>query len=319
MSIHITSTPKSPVLLDSLHFLQHRRRLSSAPAPSPSPSPAPAIKFPRPADIVILWKQDQVERAIQKVQDGLLPAVFYFASQICVDSNLFGSPTVRKMREEFPHPHVTVYKYVHTFEDDLLGMNVMFTPTFHFYQNGKKVDEIFANPYQNRTADEIPDLVMEICEKLYRHVIQVETTQPMSSFGKGKGKRKRRTYQQLFVQAKTDENENDKVVALGGGKVGGALAFAEQRGGAQLSQRRGAAASSEHSDRPIEAVDSSGSAPSFDEAMKAVVSIHEWRHEKYLRWYAKGLFKANPEKKAMCLKVVTDYKIAWLLSDAAED
>nr|XP_028943530.1 uncharacterized protein LOC103446811 isoform X4 [Malus domestica] len=194
MSIHVTSTPKSPVLLDSLHFLQHRRRLSSAPAPSPSPSPAPAIKFPRPADIVILWKQDQVERAIQKVQ-----------------ANLFGSPTVRKMREEFPH--VTVYKYVHTFEDDLLGMNVMFTPTFHFYQNGKKVDEIFANPYQNRTADEIPDLAMEICEKLYRHVIQVETTQPMSSSGKGKGKRKRRTYQQLFVQAKTDENENDKVVA----------------------------------------------------------------------------------------------------------
>ncbi|KAM1005347.1 hypothetical protein ACFX2I_005407 [Malus domestica] len=166
MSIHVTSTPKSPVLLDSLHFLQHRRRLSSAPAPSPSPSPAPAIKFPRPADIVILWKQDQVERAIQKVQDGLLPAVFYFASQICVDSNLFGSPTVRKMREKFPH--VTVHKYVHTFEDDLLGMNVMFTPTFHFYQNGKKVDEIFANPYQNRTADEIPDLAMEICEKLYR-------------------------------------------------------------------------------------------------------------------------------------------------------
>ncbi|RXH85773.1 hypothetical protein DVH24_014357 [Malus domestica] len=195
MSIHVTSTPKSPVLLDSLHFLQHRRRLSSAPAPSPSPSPAPgnapfsfssnfcdlmmilllplrllcifiAIKFPRPADIVILWKQDKVERAIQKVQDGLLPAVFYFASQICVDSNLFGSPTVRKMREKFPH--VTVHKYVHTFEDDLLGMNVMFTPTFHFYQNGKKVDEIFANPYQNRTADEIPDLAMEICEKPYR-------------------------------------------------------------------------------------------------------------------------------------------------------
>nr|XP_028943529.1 uncharacterized protein LOC103446811 isoform X3 [Malus domestica] len=84
----------------------------------------------------------------------------------CFAANLFGSPTVRKMREEFPH--VTVYKYVHTFEDDLLGMNVMFTPTFHFYQNGKKVDEIFANPYQNRTADEIPDLAMEICEKLYR-------------------------------------------------------------------------------------------------------------------------------------------------------
>ena len=94
-----------------------------------------------------------------------------------------------------------------------------------------------------------------------------------------------------------------------------------------MSQRRGATSSEhsnrpieavdssgEHSNRPIEAVDSSGSAPSFDEAMKAVVSVPEWRHEKYLRWYAKGLFKANPEKKAMCLKVVTDDKIAWLLS-----
>ncbi|KAM2136566.1 hypothetical protein ACFX1R_006313 [Malus domestica] len=55
LSIHATSTPKSPLFLDSLHFLQHRRRLSSAPAPSTSPPPsrAPAIKFPSPADIVV--------------------------------------------------------------------------------------------------------------------------------------------------------------------------------------------------------------------------------------------------------------------------
>nr|XP_017190564.2 uncharacterized protein LOC103446722 isoform X3 [Malus domestica] len=310
LSIHATSTPKSPVLLDSPHFLQHQRRLSSAPAPSKSPSPsrAPAIKFPSPADIVVLWKEDEVERAIQKVK------VFYFAMPTSYNSNHFGSPTVRKMREQIPH--VTVYKYVFTSKGYSPDMNITTTPTFRFYQNGEMVDEIFANPYQNRRADEIPKLVIETCEKLYRHVIRVESTQPMSSPGKGKGKRKRRTHQQLVVQAKTDKNENDKVVSLGVGKVGDAL----------LSQRRGAATSSELSDRPIEAADSISSAPSLDEAVEAVASTYPGPlYKGCLRWYAKGVFKANPEKIAMFLKVargdkVARYdKVAWLLRDVAED
>ncbi|KAM1320319.1 hypothetical protein ACFX14_005371 [Malus domestica] len=316
LSIHATSTPKSPVLLDSPHFLQHQRRLSSAPAPSKSPSPsrAPAIKFPSPADIVVLWKEDEVERAIQKVKDGQLAAVFYFAMPTSYNSNHFGSPTVRKMREQIPH--VTVYKYVFTSKGYSPDMNITTTPTFRFYQNGEMVDEIFANPYQNRRADEIPKLVIETCEKLYRHVIRVESTQPMSSPGKGKGKRKRRTHQQLVVQAKTDKNENDKVVSLGVGKVGDAL----------LSQRRGAATSSELSDRPIEAADSISSAPSLDEAVEAVASTYPGPlYKGCLRWYAKGVFKANPEKIAMFLKVargdkVARYdKVAWLLRDVAED
>ncbi|XP_070677674.1 uncharacterized protein [Malus domestica] len=220
-SIHIISTPKSPVFLDSLHFLQHRRRLSSAPAPaqaqfqSPSPFPAPReIKFPSPAAMVILREEDEYRRAIRKVKGFL-----------------FGSPTTRKMREQFPH--VTVYKFVSDIQNwhPLAGlMGVSSLPTFHFYQNGKKVDEIFPSPYLNRRSDEseIPSLVLDTCEKLYRYVIQVEKPHPMGSSGKGKGKRKS-TYQQLVVQAKTDANENDKVVALGGGRAGDASTSSEQR------------------------------------------------------------------------------------------
>ncbi|KAM2707662.1 hypothetical protein EV1_036615 [Malus domestica] len=118
-SIHITSTPKSPVFLDSLHFLQHRRRLSSAPAPAQFQSPSPflsprEIKFPSPAAMVILREEDEYRRAIRKVKDEQLPAVFYFVRHDAQSCFLFGSPTTRKMREQFPH--VTVYKFVFDLE-----------------------------------------------------------------------------------------------------------------------------------------------------------------------------------------------------------
>ncbi|KAM1245804.1 hypothetical protein ACFX15_036319 [Malus domestica] len=306
-SIHIISTPKSPVFLDSLHFLQHRRRLSSAPAPaqfqSPSPFPAPReIKFPSPAAMVILREEDEYRRAIRKVKDEQLPAVFYFVRHDAQSCFLFGSPTTRKMREQFPH--VTVYKFVFDLENwhPLAGlMGVSSLPTFHFYQNGKKVDEIFPSPYLNRPSDEseIPSLVLDTCEKLYRYVIQVEKPHPTGSSGKGKGKRKS-TYQQLVVQAKTDANENDKVVALGGGRVGDA------------------STSSEQSDGPVEAVYSSGSAPSLDKAMRALSANPYCYEHSDLWWYAKGVLKANPGKRATLLKVGTR-KVCWLRSQMCED
>lgn len=109
----------------------------------------------------MLTEKKEYKRAIKQVKGGRLAAVFYFTAAACPNTVTYSIPIVRKIREHFPH--VKLYKVLITVESDLrpiahdLGVSIM--PTFLFYQNGVKVDEVVGG---------YADPVMDICEKLYR-------------------------------------------------------------------------------------------------------------------------------------------------------
>ncbi|XP_050143781.1 uncharacterized protein LOC126619435 isoform X13 [Malus sylvestris] len=184
---------------------------------------------------------------------------------------------VRKIMEHFPH--VKLYKVLLTVESDLrpiahdLGVSIM--PTFLFYQNGVKVDEVVGG---------YADPVMDMCEKLYRYVRPIETPQRTRSSWKGKT-----DTQQLVLQAKKDEND---VVVAGGWKVGDGSMFFQWKGGAV-------------------AVDSSD-VPSVSEVMKDVESLCTAPKGFSMWCFAKGLFTAKPEKRVIFSNIKDPgLKIGW--------
>ncbi|XP_050143764.1 uncharacterized protein LOC126619435 isoform X1 [Malus sylvestris] len=239
--------------------------------------PGSKLLFPSPQDMIMLTEKKEYKRAIKQVKGGRLPAVFYFTTSACPNTVTYSIPIVRKIREHFPH--VKLYKVLITVESDLrpiahdLGVSIM--PTFLFYQNGVKVDEV---------VGAYADPVMDICEKLYRYVRPVETPQRTRSSWKGKT-----DTQQLVLQAKKDEND---VVVAGGWKVGDGSMFFQWKGGAV-------------------AVDSSD-VPSVSEVMKDVESLCTAPKGFSMWCFAKGLFTAKPEKRVIFSNIKDPrLKIGW--------
>ncbi|XP_024020165.1 thioredoxin O2, mitochondrial [Morus notabilis] len=128
----ITSSPLTPISKGFLHFsnlpfLQQHRFLSSPSGPS---------------NIVTIKSEEGFKSAFKKVQDGSLPAIFYFTAVWCGPCKLI-SPVIGKLSEEYPH--VTTYKIDIDEEDlgkTLSELNITSVPTFHFFQNGKKAAEV---------------------------------------------------------------------------------------------------------------------------------------------------------------------------------
>ncbi|KAM1251101.1 hypothetical protein ACFX2J_033406 [Malus domestica] len=271
-----SAIPSSNAYASSLASLPARVSASGALSAS-ALGPGSKLLFPSPQDMIMLTEKKEYKRAIKQVKGGRLAAVFYFTAAACPNTVTYSIPIVRKIREHFPH--VKLYKVLITVESDLrpiahdLGVSIM--PTFLFYQNGVKVDEVVGG---------YADPVMDICEKLYRYVRPVETPQRTRSSWKGKT-----DTQQLVLQAKKYEND---VVVAGGWKVGDGSMFFQWKGGAV-------------------AVDGSD-VPSVSEVMKDVESLCTAPKGFSMWCFAKGLFTAKPEKRVIFSNIKDPrLKIGW--------
>ncbi|XP_021818962.1 uncharacterized protein LOC110760919 isoform X2 [Prunus avium] len=182
---------KLPLSSPNLHFV---RRSDSG------------LLFSSPPKVVIISQVDDYKRAVKEVEDGLLPAVFYFIRHDRSPMWSVASEKLHNLRKQFPH--VTLYK--------VISIPV---PTFHFYRNGGKVAKVGEVELQYAFA------------KFYRYVVPIETTQPTSSFGMGE-----RRGQQLVIRAKKDEND---IGVVRGWKVGRAEELSQRRGVVTLSEQRG--------------------------------------------------------------------------------
>ncbi|KAM1001693.1 hypothetical protein FF1_008174 [Malus domestica] len=94
---------------------------------------------------------DQYVRAVKTIQDESLPAIILFTTYYEAISHVT-SDMFMEMCE--PFPHVTAYEFILDPEEDkyksiLENLNIPRTPTFHFYQNGKKVAEITRKSWES--------------------------------------------------------------------------------------------------------------------------------------------------------------------------
>ncbi|KAM1169603.1 hypothetical protein ACFX13_032063 [Malus domestica] len=98
---------------------------------------------------------DQYVSAVKTIQDQSLPAIIlfttYYEAMSHVTSDMF-----MEMCE--PFPHVIAYEFLLDPEEDnyksiLENLNIPRTPTFHFYQNGKKVAEITRKSWESEAYE----------------------------------------------------------------------------------------------------------------------------------------------------------------------
>lgn len=105
----------------------HSRSLSSSPAPS---------------DVVIVNSEEEFNNILTRVRDNSLHAIFYFTAVWCGPCR-FISPIVGELSKKYPN--VTTYK-IDIDQDAIQGtlgkLQITSVPTLHFFQNGKKADEL---------------------------------------------------------------------------------------------------------------------------------------------------------------------------------
>ncbi|XP_028778132.1 thioredoxin O2, mitochondrial isoform X1 [Neltuma alba] len=115
--------PLLSVLLSSCNF----RRFGSASGAS---------------NIVLVKTEEEFNDILSKVQDQSLPAIFYFTAVWCGPCR-FISPVIEELSGKYPH--VTTYKIdidQEAIQGTLGKLMITSVPTLHFFQNGKKADEL---------------------------------------------------------------------------------------------------------------------------------------------------------------------------------
>ncbi|XP_027347532.1 thioredoxin O1, mitochondrial-like [Abrus precatorius] len=110
-----------------LPLFHHSRSLCSASAPS---------------DVVLVNSEEEFNNILNKIQDNSLHAIFYFTAVWCGPCR-FISPIVGELSKKYPH--VTTYKIdidQEAIQGTLSKLQITSVPTLHFFQNGKKADEL---------------------------------------------------------------------------------------------------------------------------------------------------------------------------------
>ncbi|OIV89531.1 hypothetical protein TanjilG_19944 [Lupinus angustifolius] len=106
------------------------------------PSHRSLSSSPPSSDIVLVNSEEEFQNILNKVQDNSLNAVFYFTAAWCGPCR-FISPIVGDISKKYPH--VTTYKIdidQEAIQGTLGKLQITSVPTLHFFQKGKKVDEV---------------------------------------------------------------------------------------------------------------------------------------------------------------------------------
>ncbi|KAI9122540.1 hypothetical protein K1719_006380 [Acacia pycnantha] len=117
----------TPPLLSALLSSCHYHRFSSASGAS---------------NIVHVKTEEEFNNILSKVHDQSLPAIFYFTAVWCGPCR-FISPIIEDLSGKYPH--VTTYKIdidQEAIQGTLGKLMITSVPTLHFFQNGKKADEL---------------------------------------------------------------------------------------------------------------------------------------------------------------------------------
>ncbi|KAH6796088.1 hypothetical protein C2S51_037074 [Perilla frutescens var. frutescens] len=110
-------------------FMNYSRNFSSVPSSDSS-------------KVVSIESEEQFNDAVRKIKEESLPAIFYFTAVWCPPCRLL-SPIIEQLSEKYPH--VTTYKVdidKKGLENAVSQQNIHSVPTLHFFQNGKKADEV---------------------------------------------------------------------------------------------------------------------------------------------------------------------------------
>ncbi|KAJ1387315.1 Thioredoxin-like superfamily [Sesbania bispinosa] len=92
--------------------------------------------------VVLVNSEEEFNNILRKVQDDSLHAIFYFTAVWCGPCR-FISPIVGELSKKYPH--VTTYKIdidQEAIQGTLGKLQITSVPTLHFFQNGKKADEL---------------------------------------------------------------------------------------------------------------------------------------------------------------------------------
>ncbi|KAK2383796.1 thioredoxin H-type [Trifolium repens] len=112
----------------SSHISFHQSRSLSSASASPG--------------VVVVNTAEEFNKILSKVQDDSLHAIFYFTAVWCGPCR-FISPIVGELSTKYPN--VTTYKIdidQEAIQDTLSRLQITSVPTLHFFQNGKKTDEL---------------------------------------------------------------------------------------------------------------------------------------------------------------------------------
>ncbi|KAL3827712.1 hypothetical protein ACJIZ3_016514 [Penstemon smallii] len=134
-SLFISGIAPSPATNFQSALLNYSRSYSSPPSSDSS-------------KVVSIESEDQYNDLLRKVRDESLPAIFYFTAVWCGPCRLL-SPIIGQLSEKYPN--VTTYKIdidKEELRNALSKLNIHSVPTLHFFQNGKKVDEVIGADVQ---------------------------------------------------------------------------------------------------------------------------------------------------------------------------
>ncbi|XP_031481339.1 thioredoxin O, mitochondrial [Nymphaea colorata] len=95
-----------------------------------------------PSNIQLISSEDEFNQSLKKVQDNGSAAIFYFTAVWCGPCK-FIAPIIEEQSKKYPH--VTTYKIDVDQEGlakKLSELRIFSVPTLHFFQNGKKVNEV---------------------------------------------------------------------------------------------------------------------------------------------------------------------------------
>ncbi|KAF3793366.1 Thioredoxin O1 [Nymphaea thermarum] len=95
-----------------------------------------------PSNIQLINSEDEFNNSLKKVQDNGSAAIFYFTAVWCGPCK-FIAPIIEEQSKKYPH--VTTYKI--DIDQEELGnklseLRIYSVPTLHFFQSGKKVNEV---------------------------------------------------------------------------------------------------------------------------------------------------------------------------------